>query len=98
MRINFISRFFKPKMAQKTVETLQSISLAQKAEQRLQSRLTDWHTLMKDVRTGDILDINTGKKFTGKYTIKTDDAMKHEFSVQQMIKNGTSTFIGSRGY
>ncbi len=61
--------------------------MKKKAEDLLQSRLTDWHGLMRNVQNGDILEISTGKKFTGKFCIATD-----EMEEIHKIKDGKNSF------
>ena len=81
MKINFIGKLFKSASPQ---------ALAKRAEKNLQSRLVDWHTIMRDVKTGDFLEISTGKKFTGKFTVKAEDA-----AVEQIykIKDGKASIL-----
>ena len=152
MKINSINNTFSGK-----VDSLSK--LTQKAERRLQKRLTDYSKLIYDMSTDTYYRSSSGKKFTGKYKIETkdleqffhikdgklyftliqdragnkkiggfgigrskqwagpatyddklkiralsevkervDEDMMHNFGIKQMIKNGTSIFIGSRGY
>ena len=96
MRINFLSRLFSrptansntmTSVSQKVSEIKSRIKLEQRAEDLLQSRLTDWRGLMRNVQNGDILEISTVKKFTGKFRIATD-----EFEEIHKIKDGKNSF------
>lgn len=110
MRINFLSRFFSgptvknarntmTSVSQKVSEIKSRINLEKKAEELLQSRLTDWHALMRDVRSGDFIELNTGKKFTGKFVVKADELEQlHKVKDGKLAiflvreKNGTKQF------
>ena len=84
MRINFFNRLFRTSSSKITEQAVAaSENLRAKAEQRLQSRLTEWQRIMKDVRTGDYLELSTGKKFTGKFAIKAG-----ELEQLHDVKNG----------
>ena len=152
MKINSINTSFQG-------GTTSLTKLAQKAERRLQKRLTGYENLMYDMNTDTYYRFSSGKKFTGKYRIgtkdleqffhikngklhftlvkgldgskkvggfgigrmklwvgnpsyeervmiaglnemkaRTDAEMMQSFGVKKCIENGTSTYIGSRGF
>lgn len=71
MKVRIIEVMSSGQQAAKRTITPAIRRLSQKAEERLQSRLTNLKTLMRNAITGDILEISTGKKFTGKFSIKS---------------------------
>ena len=79
MKIKFFSKIFKPLAYKKHT---------QKAENRLQSRLTDWQNLMKEIETGDYFVCSTGEKFTGKFAFKTK-----ELEQLYHVRNGRISII-----
>lgn len=68
---NGIISLFRARKATKAAK-----ALAQKAEDRLKSRLVHQEDLIMDVETGHILNFKDGSKFTGKFIIPTDTMEK----------------------
>ena len=56
-------------------------SIAERAENKLKERLVNFETLMIDFYTDKVLDMKTGKLFTGKYVVPADK-LEHIYHIK----------------